>query len=78
MPPTDEGGFMRKSIDQLTLDGSIPDEIYRSMRDAIKKAGEESGHLFETGQEAHYQAIAAFFALKAAGYHIHKYVPSNP
>lgn len=63
---------MDKPLDQLTIDGSIPDEIYRLMRDAIQAAGEEGGHLFQAGQEPHYQAIAAFFALKAAGYSIHK------
>ncbi len=67
---------MTISFDQLTLDGSIPDEIYRLMRDAITKAGDESGHLFEAGLGAHYQAIAAFFALKAAGYAIHKSAPA--
>ena len=69
---SDKGGVMTHSLDQLTVGGSIPDEIYRLMREAIKKAGHGSGHLFEAGQEAHYQAIAAFFALKAAGYTIQK------
>jgi hypothetical protein len=63
---------MAQSLEQLTIDGSIPDEVYRLMRDAIKKAGDERGHLFEVGQEPHYQALAAFLALKAAGYSIQK------
>ncbi len=67
---------MGHSLDQLTIDGSIPDEVYRLIRDAIKKAGDERGHLFEAGHEAHYQALAAFFALKAAGYSIQKAAPA--
>lgn len=63
---------MVQSLEQLMMDGIISDEVYRLMRDAIQKAGEQRGHLFEAGQEAHYQAIAAALALKAAGYSIQK------
>jgi hypothetical protein len=63
---------MANTLDQLTVDGSIPDEVYRLMRDAIQAAEEERGHLFKAGHEPHYQAIAVFFALKAAGYSIQK------
>lgn len=61
---------MVQSLEELMMDGSIPDEVYRLMRNAIQKAGDQRGHLFEAGQEAHYQAIAAVVALKAAGYSI--------
>ncbi|MBT0668107.1 hypothetical protein HT136_06980 [Novosphingobium profundi] len=63
---------MVQSLEQLTMDGSVPDEVYRLMRDAIQKAGDQRGRLFEPGQEAHFQAIAAALALKAAGYSIQK------
>lgn len=66
---------MARSLEDMMLDGSIPDDVYRVMRDAIRKAGEERGRLFEVGQEAHYQALAAFVALKAAGYTIRKSDP---
>ncbi|MCW1429939.1 hypothetical protein [Novosphingobium sp. JCM 18896] len=67
---------MAQSLEQLMMDGSIPDEVYRLMRDAIQKAGDQRGHLFEAGHEAHYQALAAFLALKAAGYSIQKSTPT--
>jgi len=63
---------MDDEIDRLTRDGSVPQEVYRVMRDAIQRAGEQRGRLYEFGQEAHYQAIAAAMALKAAGYSIEK------
>jgi len=66
---------MAQSIGHLMMDGSIPDEVYRLMRDAIQKAGDQRGKLFEIGQEAHYQALGAFVALKAAGYSIRKSEP---
>jgi hypothetical protein len=67
---------MVQSLEELMTDGSIPDEVYRLIRDAIQKAGDQRGHLFEAGQEAHYQAIAAVVALKAAGYSIQKSTPT--
>jgi hypothetical protein len=33
---------MSNTLDQLTVDGSIPDEIYRLMRDAIQTAGKRA------------------------------------
>jgi hypothetical protein len=66
-----EGG-MDDELDRLTRDGSVPQEIYRVMRDAIQRASEQSGRLFQPGQAAHYQALAAAMALKAAGYSIGK------
>jgi hypothetical protein len=51
---------MANTLDQLTVDGSIPDEVYRLMRNAIQAAEEERGHLFKAGHEPHYQAIAVF------------------
>ncbi|QSR17312.1 hypothetical protein [Novosphingobium sp. KA1] len=67
---------MDRMLEQLTMDGSVPDEVYRLMRDAIQKAGDQRSHLFEAGQEAHYQALAVFLALKAAGYSIKKSSPT--
>jgi hypothetical protein len=46
--------------------------VYRVMRDAIQRAGEQSGRLYDIGHEAHYQALAAVMALKAPGYGIAK------
>jgi hypothetical protein len=63
---------MDDELDRLTRDGSVPQEIYRVMRDAIQRAGEQRGRRYEIGQEAHYQALAAALALKAAGYSIAK------
>ena len=59
-------------LDKLTRDGSVPQDVYRIMREAIRRAGEQSGRLYEPGQEAHYMALAAAMSLKAAGYAIEK------
>ena len=59
-------------LDRLTRTGSVPQDVYRIMRDAIRKAAEQSGRLYERGHEAHYMALAAAMALKAAGYSIEK------
>lgn len=67
-----EGGMYAESLDELTSGGSVPQEIYRIMRDAVQRAGEQSGRLYEAGQEAHYMALAAAMSLKAAGYSIEK------
>ena len=45
---------MDDELDRLTRDGSVPQEIYRVMRDAIERASEQSGRLFQPGQAAHY------------------------
>ena len=66
---------MDEDLEQLTRNGSVPQEVYRVMRDAIQRAGEQRGRLYEFGQEAHYQALAAAMALKAAGYSIEKAKP---
>ena len=63
---------MDDELDRLTRDGSVPQEVYRVMRDAIRRAGELRGRAYDFGHEAHYQAIAAAMALKAAGYSIEK------
>ena len=62
----------RDDLDQLTQTGSVPQEVYRVMRDAIQKTAEQSGRLYERGHEAHYMALAAAMALKAAGYSIER------
>ena len=59
-------------LDRLTRNGSVTDEVYRIMRDAIRRAGEQSGRLYDAGQEPHYMALAAAMSLKAAGYSIVK------
>ena len=59
-------------LDRLTRDGSVPQEVYQVMRDAIQRTAEQSGRLFQPGQEPHYMALAAAMALKAAGYSIRK------
>jgi len=50
----------------------VPDDAYRAMRAAIQRVTDQSGRLCEPGQEAHYQALAAGMALRAAGYSIQK------
>jgi len=59
-------------LDRLTRDGSVPQDVYRIMRDAIQQAADKRGRLYEAGQEAHYMALAAAMALKASGYAIEK------
>ena len=63
---------MMDELEQLTRDGTVPQDAYRAIRDAIQRAGEQSGRLYDVGHEAHYQALAAVMALKAAGYSITK------
>jgi hypothetical protein len=63
---------MDNELERLTRDGSVTQEVYRLMRDAIKRAGEQGGQLYDAGHESHYQALAAVMALKAAGYSIEK------
>jgi hypothetical protein len=63
---------MIDDFERLTRDGTIPQEVYRVMRDAIQRTAEQSGRLFQPGQEAHYMALAAAMSLKAAGYSIEK------
>jgi len=58
--------------DQWMRDGSVPDDVYRIMRDAIARTAEQKGRLFEEGHQAHYLALAAALALRAAGYSIEK------
>jgi hypothetical protein len=60
------------TLEQLTRDGTVPQDAYRAMRAAIERVTEQSGRLYEVGQEAHYQALAAVMALRAAGYTITK------
>ena len=62
----------KDDLDQLTHTGSVPQEVYRVMRDAIQKTAEQSGRLYDKGHEAHYMALAAAMALRAAGYSIEK------
>ena len=62
-------------LERLTGDGTVPQDAYRAIRDAIQRAGEQSGRLYDVGHEAHYQALAAILALKAAGYAILKTQP---
>ena len=63
---------MDNELERLTRHGSVPADAYRAMRDAIQKAGEQAGRAYEIGQQAHYQALAAAMALRAAGYSIEK------
>jgi hypothetical protein len=67
-----EDAMDKDDLDQLTRTGSVPQEVYRVMRDAIQKTAEQSGRLYEKGHEAHYMALAAAMSLKAAGYAIEK------
>lgn len=59
-------------LERLTRNGSVPQEVYRIMRDAIHHTAQQSGRLFQPGQEAHYMALAAAMSLNAAGYMIEK------
>ena len=62
----------KDDLDQLTRTGSVPQDVYRIMRDAIQKTADQKGRLYEAGHEAHYMALAAAMSLKAAGYSIEK------
>jgi hypothetical protein len=62
----------KDDLDRLTRNGGVTQEVYRLIREAIKAAGEQSGRLYDVGHEAHYQALAAAMALRAAGYSIEK------
>ncbi|HWU94547.1 MAG TPA: hypothetical protein VN029_03045 [Sphingomonas sp.] len=50
----------------------VSNEIYVIVREAIKAAAQQSGKLYEPGQESHYQALAAVMALRKAGYEVTK------
>lgn len=63
---------MDEELERLTRNGTVPQDAYRAMREAIQRVTEQSGRLYEIGHEAHYQALAAAMALKAAGYSIEK------
>jgi hypothetical protein len=63
---------MDKDLERLTRDGTVPQDAYRAMREAIQRVTDQSGRLYDAGQEAHYQALAAAMALRAAGYSIQK------
>ena len=63
---------MDDDLERLTRDGSVPQDVYRVMRDAIQRTADQAGRLFQPGQEAHYMALAAALSLKAAGYSIQK------
>jgi uncharacterized protein (UPF0147 family) len=59
-------------LDRLTRDGTVPQEVYRVMRDAIQRTAEQSDLWFQSGQDAHYMALAAAMSLKTPGYSIQK------
>ena len=63
---------MDEELERLTRYGTVPQDAYRAMREAIERVTDQSGRLYEVGQEAHYQALAAAMALRAAGYSIEK------
>ena len=63
---------MDDDLERLTRNGSVSNEIYITVREAIKHTAKQSGRLYEAGQEPHYMAIAAVMALRAAGYSIEK------
>ncbi len=63
---------MDEELERLTHYGTVPQDAYRAMREAIERVTEQSGRLYDVGQEAHYQALAAAMALRAAGYSIEK------
>ena len=63
---------MDDQLERLTREGTVPQEAYRAMRDAIERVTQQSGRLYEVGHAAHYQALAAAMALRAAGYSIQK------
>lgn len=48
----------------------VTNDVYIIVRDAIRAAAEQSGKLYEAGQESHYQALAAMMALRKAGYEV--------
>jgi len=73
----EHGGGVDKELEQLTRDGTVPQDAYRAMREAIRRVTEQSGRSYEVGQEAHYQALAAAMALRAAGYSIEKTLPDG-
>lgn len=50
----------------------VTNDVYIILREAIAKAAEQSGKLYEKGQEPHYMALAAAVALRQAGYSITK------
>lgn len=50
----------------------VTNEVYIIVRDAIQAAAEQSGKLYDEGQESHYQALAAMMALRQAGYEVTK------
>jgi len=62
----------KDDLDRLTQDGSVPQDVYRILRDAIQRTADQSGRLYDAGHEAHYMALAAALSLKAAGYSIEK------
>jgi hypothetical protein len=63
---------MDEELERLTVAGTVPQEAYRAMREAIERVTEQRGRLFEAEHEAHYQALAAAMALRSAGYSIEK------
>ncbi|WP_179188337.1 hypothetical protein [Sphingomonas sp. IBVSS2] len=48
----------------------VTNEMYVIVRKAIEAATQQSGKLYEAGQESHYQALAAVMALRKAGYEV--------
>jgi len=48
----------------------VTNDVYIIVRDAIRSAAQQSGKLYEPGQESHYQALAAMMALRKAGYEV--------
>lgn len=48
----------------------VTNEIYVIVREAIEAAAQQSGKLYDAGQESHYQALAAVMALRKAGYEV--------
>jgi hypothetical protein len=63
---------MDDDLERLTRGGTVPQDAYRAMREAIERVTQQRGRLCDAGQEAHYQALAAAMALRAAGYAIEK------
>jgi hypothetical protein len=63
---------MVEQLERLTREGTVPQDAYRAMREAIERVTQQSGRLYQLGQEAHYQALAAGMALRAAGYSVQK------
>ena len=54
----------------------MTNDLYRTIRDAVQKAVEERGRLYEPAHEAHYIATHVFQVLALAGYAITK-VPED-